>query len=167
MHEIIHLSLSSTANHLHTHLTMLKNHILYIRMRTVQISKVDPHVLFRQAKAFTPRALIWELRGGYGSMKQFNTIFNDDKDSSSNDVDNSGVWNSTTTETLKELPIQKSPYQSALDLGLYGSDLPRLNTKNTPLLVRLLECIFPSQVIINAAQLGNIILWIKRTNTRC
>ena len=100
MHEIIHLSLSAQANHLTTHFYNAQDSYFVYDDRTV--SHVDPTVLFRaglgsdmRTSTFTPRALIWDMRGGYGSMKKANALYSDGFDDNTDASDarnNALVW---------------------------------------------------------------------------
>jgi hypothetical protein len=69
MHEVIHLSFSPVANHVHSHFYNAQESYFVYDDSEVQASHVDPHVLFRSGKGFTPRALIWDFRGGFGGLK--------------------------------------------------------------------------------------------------
>lgn len=130
MHEIVHLSLSSTANHVHSHFyNAQESYFVYSEQEAAE-SKVNPHVLFKSGKAPTPRGLIWEMRGGYGAMRGFNhPLYDYDRDSEGKEVDNSIVWNSSSVDTVKQQSIPKSEYQVALDQG--QKTLPELNPSNT------------------------------------
>lgn len=122
MHEVIHLSLSSTANHLQTHFYNAQETYFVFDDESAKASKVDPQVLFRQGKGFTPRALIWEMRGGYGAMKGFSGVYNESID------ENAIPW-SGNLEKIDKPVIKKSEYQAALDNGLAPPQLTTSNTK--------------------------------------
>lgn len=123
MHEIIHLSLSAQANHLTTHFYNAQDS--YFVYGGNEVSHVDPAVLFKtgmstdkRTTTFTPRALIWDMRGGYGSLKKTNILYPgalDNLDISSN----TEVWNQgqKPLQTLKEPQVSLNDYQQALDSG--------------------------------------------------
>uniref|UniRef100_A0A060T9H4 Protein DML1 n=1 Tax=Blastobotrys adeninivorans TaxID=409370 RepID=A0A060T9H4_BLAAD len=115
MHEIVHFSLSSTANHTHAHFYNAQNSYFVYDDRQVKNSLVDPTVLFTMGKGVTPRALIWDMRGGFGSMKRSNAVYDQENDSQGNAVPNSAVWTSDQVDKIVEQPVARHPYQQALD----------------------------------------------------
>lgn len=84
-------------------------------------------ILFRPGIApdgsdtFTPRTLIYDLKGAFGSMKKVNALYELEEDAN---VDRSGVWSSKPL-VQRSTPIPPSPYQTHLDAGL---DPPPLTT---------------------------------------
>lgn len=127
MHEIIHLSLSAQANHLTTHFYNAQDSYFVYDDRTV--SHVDPTVLFRaglgsdmRTSTFTPRALIWDMRGGYGSMKKANALYSDGFDDNTDASDarnNALVWDqgNKPLKVIQEDQVAANEYQKALDTG--------------------------------------------------
>lgn len=94
MHEIITLQLGQRSNYLATHFWNTQvsyplytsaetNHLQesYFTYSPDQESLVDHDVHFRQglgadgAETFTPRTLIYDLKGGFGSMKKINALY--------------------------------------------------------------------------------------------
>lgn len=129
MHEIVHLSLSSSANHVHTHFYNAQEQYFVYNEEDAKESKVDPHVLFRSGKAPVPRSLVWEMRGGYGGMRGFNhPLYDYDKDMEGNEVDNAIIWDNSNLELVKAPTIPRSEYQKALD---QGQPVPKLDSSNT------------------------------------
>lgn len=129
MHEIVHLSLSSRANHVHTHFYNAQEQYFVYSEEEAKESKVDPQVLFRSGKAPVPRSLIWEMRGGYGGMRGFNhPLYDYDRDMEGNEVDNAIVWHDSNVELVQAPAIARSEYQRALD---QGRPVPQLDSGNT------------------------------------
>ncbi|KAK9472797.1 Misato segment II tubulin-like domain-containing protein [Dipodascopsis tothii] len=79
MREIIHLSLSAQANHLTTHYyNAQEQYFTYDHT----VSPVDHDVNFfaglgvdGRTETYSPRALLWDLRGGYGSLKKISALY--------------------------------------------------------------------------------------------
>ncbi|KAJ4292025.1 mtDNA inheritance, partitioning of the mitochondrial organelle [Kalmusia sp. IMI 367209] len=70
---------------------------------------------------FTPRTLIYDLKGAFGSMRKVNALYEPEEDAN---VERSGVWPSKPI-IQRSAPIQESSYQTHLDAGL---DPPPLTT---------------------------------------
>lgn len=141
MHEIIHLSLSAQANHLSTHFyNQQESYFVFDDSQVASKSHVDPSVLFRAGIAtdgrtptFTPRTLIWDMRGGYGSLRRSNALYSENFTGDAN-MDLSHAWDSSKPLTvLKEDQVLLSEYQQALDSGVdvieKASNLNVANTK--------------------------------------
>ncbi|KAJ8101207.1 Misato segment II tubulin-like domain-containing protein [Lipomyces tetrasporus] len=85
MREILHLSFSATANHLSTHFfNAQESYFTY----DDTISPVDHNVTFRSGLAadgstetFTPRCLLWDLKGGFGSLTKYNVLYGNEPES--------------------------------------------------------------------------------------
>lgn len=133
MHEIIHLSHSAQANHLTTHFYNAQNsYFAYSDADIGSRSFVDPSVHFRQGlgtdqktKTFTPRTIIWDMRGGFGSLKKSNPLYNyEGQEEGDSEID---LWSTgsakltsssaNTNSTIKQEPVPQSEYQQALDSG--------------------------------------------------
>ncbi|KAF2120000.1 tubulin domain-containing protein [Lophiotrema nucula] len=90
-------------------------------------SPVNHDILFRPGVApdgtdtFTPRALIYDLKGAFGGMKKVNALYEPEEDAN---VTGSSVWSSKPI-IQRVQPIPPSPYQAHLDAGL---DPPPLST---------------------------------------
>ncbi|KAF2827840.1 tubulin nucleotide-binding domain-like protein [Ophiobolus disseminans] len=91
-------------------------------------SPVDHDILFRPgiapdgSETFTPRALIYDLKGAFGSMRRINALYEAEDDRSI--LDQKGVWSSKPI-VQRAPPIPQSTYQEHLDAGL---DPPSLST---------------------------------------
>ncbi|KAF5102472.1 hypothetical protein D0Z00_000399 [Geotrichum galactomycetum] len=75
-----------------------------------------------RTSTFTPRALIWDMRGGYGSMKKTNALYSDGFDDNSDASDarnNALVWDqgSKPLKVIQEDQVAANEYQQALDTG--------------------------------------------------
>ncbi|KAF2124767.1 mtDNA inheritance protein dml1, partial [Dothidotthia symphoricarpi CBS 119687] len=93
-------------------------------------SPVNHDVLFRPGTApdgsdtFTPRTLIYDLKGAFGSMRKTNALYEHEDDR--NILDQTGVWPSKPV-VQRSQPIQQSAFQEHLDAGL---DPPPLSTSS-------------------------------------
>lgn len=91
-------------------------------------SAVDHDIHFRAGVApdgsdtFTPRALIYDLKGAFGSMRKINALYEAEDDRSI--LDQTGVWPSKPI-VQRAQPIPQSTYQQHLDAGL---EPPQLST---------------------------------------
>lgn len=130
MSESIHLSLSQRANHLTTHFFNAQESYLDY---TKSVTKADnnPNVFFKPTLSrdkttvnYNPRALIWDLKGGFGALGQFEYF---EQPQQAEDDEDSDQWYGKIQQ-MKRDPIPKSAYQRALDN--YES-LPELNIENT------------------------------------
>lgn len=122
MTEVINLSLSQKANHVVTHLyNNQESHIPYSKKSVVNY---DNNVFLNTYKSgghtnYSPRALIYDLKGGFGSLNKYEYHESKPKvDVSPGQIINVG-------ET-----VPKNQFQVKLDQGsIVGNDL--LNTSNT------------------------------------
>lgn len=91
-------------------------------------SAVNHDIHFRAGLApdgsdtFTPRALIYDLKGAFGSMRKTNALYEAEDDR--NILDQTGVWPSKPV-VQRAQPIPQSTYQQHLDAGL---EPPQLST---------------------------------------
>lgn len=91
-------------------------------------SEVNHDIHFRAGLApdgsdtFTPRALIYDLKGAFGSMRKTNALYEAEDDR--NILDQTGVWPSKPI-VQRAQPIPQSTYQQHLDAGL---EPPQLST---------------------------------------
>ncbi|KAK9480367.1 Misato segment II tubulin-like domain-containing protein [Lipomyces japonicus] len=113
MREIIHLSFSTLSNHLSTHFFNAQDYYLNLD-HDGSSGPVDHNVTFRSGIAsdgstetYTPRCLLWELKGGYGSLKKYNELY----DWNSENVTPSGVVR------IEQPRIQQNEYIKSLDTG--------------------------------------------------
>ncbi|CAM9016852.1 unnamed protein product [Wickerhamomyces anomalus] len=124
MPEVINISLSQRANHLSTHFYNAQESYLDY---TKSVSKADnnPNVFFKPTLSrdkstvnYNPRALIWDLKGGFGALGQFEYFVSEEDEDE---------WKGKT-ESIARDRIPKSAYQKALD---NNSRVPQLDTSNT------------------------------------
>ncbi|KAH3689014.1 hypothetical protein WICPIJ_000013 [Wickerhamomyces pijperi] len=125
MQEVLTLSLSQRSNNLTTHFyNAQESYFEYTK--TSSDSSNDPTVHFRPSLQsnntvnYHPRALIWDLNGGFGSLGKFEYFPQRD-----NNDDDPSAFNQTVMRSEK---IRKSAYQEALDSGL--SPLPALKSQD-------------------------------------
>ncbi|KAL5436857.1 mtDNA inheritance, partitioning of the mitochondrial organelle [Paraphaeosphaeria minitans] len=118
MHEILTLQFGQQSNYLGTHFWNTQES--YFTYPPEEESPVNHDIHFRSGVApdgsdtYTPRTLIYDLKGAFGSMKRVNALYEAEEDVN---VDRSGVWPSKPI-VQRAAPIHPSPYQTALDAGL-------------------------------------------------
>ncbi|KAF2276862.1 tubulin nucleotide-binding domain-like protein [Westerdykella ornata] len=101
----------------------------YFTYHPEEESPVNHDILFRPGIApdgsdtFTPRAVIYDLKGAFGTMRKLNALYETEADVAPTESD---VWPSKPIVQRTE-PIPASSYQSALDAGLSP---PRLSTSS-------------------------------------
>ncbi|EMD66217.1 hypothetical protein COCSADRAFT_179550 [Bipolaris sorokiniana ND90Pr] len=94
-------------------------------------SPVNHDILFRPGMApdgsdtFTPRTLIYDLKGAFGSMRKINALYEAEDDRSI--LDQPGVWPSKPIVQRASKTIPQSAYQEHLDAGL---EPPQLSTSS-------------------------------------
>ncbi|KAJ8112019.1 hypothetical protein OPT61_g5519 [Boeremia exigua] len=126
MHEIVTLQFGSQSNYLGTHFWNTQES--YFTYPPEPESAVNHDIHFRAGIApdgsdtFTPRALIYDLKGAFGSMRKINALYEAEDDR--NILDQTGVWPSKPIIQRAE-PIPQSVYQEHLDAGL---EPPKLST---------------------------------------
>ncbi|KAJ4395523.1 mtDNA inheritance, partitioning of the mitochondrial organelle [Didymella pomorum] len=126
MHEIVTLQFGSQSNYLGTHFWNTQES--YFTYPPEPESAVNHDIHFRAGIApdgsdtFTPRALIYDLKGAFGSMRKINALYEAEDDRSI--LDQTGVWPSKPI-IQKAAPIPQSTYQQHLDAGL---EPPQLST---------------------------------------
>ncbi|KAF2203076.1 mtDNA inheritance protein dml1 [Delitschia confertaspora ATCC 74209] len=137
MHEIVTLQFGQQSNFLGTHFWNTQES--YFTYPPEEESPVNHDILFRPGVApdgsetFTPRTLIYDLKGSFGSMRRVNALYEPEN----NDPQESNVWSSKPSVTHFSTPIKPSDYQTHLDSGLqppplttssvrYWSDYSRL-----------------------------------------
>lgn len=77
------------------------------------------------SETFTPRTLIYDLKGAFGSMRRINALYESEDDRSI--LDQNGVWPSKPVVQRAAKAIPQSSYQKHLDAGLGP---PPLSTSN-------------------------------------
>ncbi|KAH7080898.1 protein DML1 [Paraphoma chrysanthemicola] len=128
MHEIVTLQFGERSNYLGTHFWNTQES--YFTYPPEPESPVNHDVLFRPGIApngsdtFTPRALLYDLKGAFGSMRKINALYEPEDDRSI--LDQKGVWPSKPIIQQAQA-IPPSTYQEHLDAGL---DPPALNSSS-------------------------------------
>lgn len=130
MQEILTLSLSQRANHLTTHFyNAQESYFDYTRTSTSSSDWTnDPTVHFRPSLQsnntvnYHPRALIWDLNGGFGSLGQFE-YFPQREGAGGEQEEAAADPLAFNRGVIKRERIRKSEYQKALDYGLALPDL--------------------------------------------
>ncbi|KAM3068752.1 mtDNA inheritance, partitioning of the mitochondrial organelle [Clarireedia jacksonii] len=116
MHEILTLQLGQKSNYLATHFWNTQES--YFTYSADQESLVDHDIHFRPGigadgtETFTPRTLIYDLKGGFGSLRKINALYEIDEP-----VTTDGLWNGPAVVQRQE-SIQQIPYQRSLEEGL-------------------------------------------------
>ncbi|KAK1827787.1 tubulin domain-containing protein [Podospora conica] len=115
MHEIITLQLGQQANYLATHFWNAQES--YFTYAPSPDSPVNHDIHFRpglssdgHTETYTPRTVIYDLKGGFGSLRQHNALYTPADPPVP-------LWSTPATLHLAP-PIPPSPYQTALDSGL-------------------------------------------------
>ncbi|KAJ5945481.1 hypothetical protein N7516_005649 [Penicillium verrucosum] len=125
MHEIVTLQLGQRANYLATHFWNLQES--YFTYNDGEQSDVDHDVHFRPgvgadgSETYTPRTVIYDLKGGFGTLRRYNALYELSEDSTAGQ----GLWDGREV-VQKQTPIQQSEYQKSLDLG---TTAPRLTSE--------------------------------------
>lgn len=120
MHEIVTLQFGQRSNYAGTHFWNTQES--YFTYPPEAESPVDHDILFRPGLApdgsdtFTPRTLIYDLKGAFGSMRKLNALYEAEDDR--NILDQTGVWPSKPVLHQTEPTIPQSAYQGHLDAGL-------------------------------------------------
>ncbi|EXJ57928.1 hypothetical protein A1O7_05351 [Cladophialophora yegresii CBS 114405] len=116
MHEIITVQLGEKSNYLATHFWNAQE--AYFTYSDHEQPMVDHDIHFRSglgadgSETFTPRTVIYDLKGGFGTLRKFNALYEILDDQPTN-----GVWDGTPS-TQQQQPIEPSEYQRSLELGL-------------------------------------------------
>lgn len=129
MHEIITLQFGQQANYLGTHYwNIQESYFTYSDGAAEEPSPVNHDVSFRPgispdgSDTYTPRALLYDLKGAFGTLRRENALYEVQQDV---DPLQQNPWGRSATEM--RLPrIEPSPYQQALDAG---TELPALTNE--------------------------------------
>ncbi|PVH86802.1 tubulin nucleotide-binding domain-like protein [Cadophora sp. DSE1049] len=125
MHEIITLQLGQKSNYLATHFWNTQES--YFTYSKDEESLVDHDIHFRPglgadgSETFTPRTLIYDIKGGFGSLRKINALYEIEEP-----VVPQGLWNGPTI-IQQQAAIEQSPYQQSLDQGV---EPPPLTTES-------------------------------------
>ena len=140
MHEIITLQLGHRANYLATHFWNTQES--YFTYSASETSPVDHNILFRPGigadgvETFTPRTVIYDLKGGFGSLRKINALYETEHGATTAAAGE--TWSGRQSVVKQyEQPIEPSRYQEQLEMGLptfqvkdgdvrYWSDFNRL-----------------------------------------
>ncbi|KAE8150875.1 tubulin domain-containing protein [Aspergillus avenaceus] len=122
MHEIVTLQLGQRANYAATHFWNLQES--YFTYNEEDQSLVDHDVHFRPgvgadgAETFTPRTVIYDLKGAFGTLRKYNALYELTEDANLGQ----GLWDGK--EIIQRQPaILQSDYQKSLDEGLPAPSL--------------------------------------------
>ncbi|KAB8274284.1 tubulin domain-containing protein [Aspergillus minisclerotigenes] len=125
MHEIVTLQLGQRANYLATHFWNLQES--YFTYNGEEESPVDHDVHFRPGvgadgtETFTPRTVIYDLKGAFGTLRKYNALYELTEDANLGQ----GLWDGKEV-IQQQTPISQSDYQKNLDAGLPA---PKLTTE--------------------------------------
>ncbi|KAE8380635.1 tubulin domain-containing protein [Aspergillus bertholletiae] len=125
MHEIITLQLGQRANHLATHFWNLQES--YFTYNGEEESPVDHDIHFRPGvgadgtETFTPRTVIYDLKGAFGTLRKYNALYELTEDATLGQ----GLWDGKEV-IQRQTPISQSDYQKNLDAGMPA---PQLTTE--------------------------------------
>lgn len=122
MHEIITIQLGHYANFVGTHFwNTQESYFTY--GESEEPSPVDHNIHFRaglgvgNVETFTPRALIYDLKGGFGSLRKINQLYQDEADLLKiKNLDLNSLWGGKN-ETRETSKVEKNKFQQALDEG--------------------------------------------------
>ncbi|KAI5863183.1 tubulin domain-containing protein [Durotheca rogersii] len=115
MREIITLQLGQRSNYLATHFWNAQES--YFTYGAEEESPVDHDVHFRPGigtdgtETFMPRTVIYDLKGGFGTLRKINALYEIDGDAAA-----SSLWPGQPV-VHKQQPIDASAYQGSLDAG--------------------------------------------------
>ncbi|KFZ18540.1 hypothetical protein V501_01166 [Pseudogymnoascus sp. VKM F-4519 (FW-2642)] len=116
MHEILTLQLGQRSNYLATHFWNTQES--YFTYSGEEEPVVDHDVHFRPgigadgAETFTPRTVIYDLKGGFGTLRKLNALYELDEDRAAS----AGAWNGAPI--MRPQPtIEPSAYQLSLENG--------------------------------------------------
>ncbi|KAN0070793.1 Tubulin domain containing protein [Elaphomyces granulatus] len=121
MHEIISLQFGQRSNYLATHFWNVQVQIdeSYFTYNQEEQSPVDHDVHFRPGigidgiETFTPRTLIYDLKGGFGALRKYNALYESQQQASLP----KGLWHGN--EVVQQQPIiTQNEYQRCLDEGV-------------------------------------------------
>ncbi|XDG01148.1 hypothetical protein ABKA04_000763 [Annulohypoxylon sp. FPYF3050] len=121
MREIITLQLGQQSNYLANHFWNAQES--YFTYGADEESPVDHDVHFRPGvgsdgtETFMPRTVIYDLKGGFGTLRKINSLYEIDGDPSS-----SSLWSGQTV-IQRQQPIEASAYQESLDTGQATAEL--------------------------------------------
>ncbi|KAH0562218.1 hypothetical protein GP486_003083 [Trichoglossum hirsutum] len=122
MHEIITLQFGQSSNYLATHFWNTQGKESYFSYEGEEVP-LNHDIHFRPGigangtETFTPRTLVYDLKGGFGSLKKINALYEIGEENMPN-----GLWDGQPI-VQRETPIKQHPYQQSLDEGLKPPEL--------------------------------------------
>ncbi|KAK5055970.1 hypothetical protein LTR84_012520 [Exophiala bonariae] len=122
MHEIVTIQLGQRSNYLGTHFWNTQES--YFTYSEHEQSRIDHDVHFRpgigsdNSETFTPRAIIYDLKGGFGTLRKYNALYGLQDES----TPIQGLWDGATL-TQTEPTIEPSEYQRRLEVALPTSQV--------------------------------------------
>ncbi|KAF2160933.1 hypothetical protein M409DRAFT_28539 [Zasmidium cellare ATCC 36951] len=125
MHEVVTLQFGQQANYIGTHYWNTQES--YFTYSGEEEFPVNHDISFRPgigadgAETYTPRTLIYDLKGAFGTLRRENALYQLEQQEH---PPSQGPWSGSTIP-LQLSPIPPSPYQQALDRGV---DPPTLTT---------------------------------------
>ncbi|KAG2174970.1 hypothetical protein INT43_006032 [Umbelopsis isabellina] len=114
MHEVLTIQLGQAANFVGTHFWNAQNEYFEYG-DTAQEPEFDHDILYRSGftqrgiETYTPRVMIYDLKGGFGSLKKYNKLFQDNSD------DHQDTWGQKV-ETFKSPEYPRNQYQKQLEM---------------------------------------------------
>ncbi|GAM90790.1 hypothetical protein ANO11243_088350 [Dothideomycetidae sp. 11243] len=126
MHEIVTLQFGQQANYVATHFWNAQES--YFTYGADEESPVNHDIHFRAgvgadgSDTFTPRTLIYDLKGAFGTLRRDNVLYQSEDERQNPQ----GQW-AGQTQVIQQPAIPPSAYQSHLDSGL---EPPPLSTSN-------------------------------------
>ncbi|KAI1660308.1 tubulin nucleotide-binding domain-like protein [Daldinia decipiens] len=121
MREIITLQLGQQSNYLATHFWNAQES--YFTYGANEESPIDHDVHFRPgigsdgSETYMPRTVIYDLKGGFGTLRKINALYDIDNDAASN-----SLWSGKTI-VQRQQPIEASSYQQSLEAGQAPAEL--------------------------------------------
>ncbi|KAI4255621.1 MAG: hypothetical protein L6R42_006637 [Xanthoria sp. 1 TBL-2021] len=127
MHEIVTLQLGHRANYLATHFWNTQESYFDYGASEEPLT-IDHDVHFRAGQGprgedtYTPRTLIYDLKGGFGGLRKWGGLY----DQGDIDPSSQNLWDGSVVKQ-QDTPISQSAYQKALDEGL--DQPPKLSSR--------------------------------------
>ncbi|GKU01837.1 hypothetical protein FLAG1_07013 [Fusarium langsethiae] len=125
MREIVTLQLGQLSNYTATHFWNTQES--YFTYSSDEKSPIDHNVHWRAglgadgSETFLPRTVIYDLKGGFGSLRKINALYEAESESAPE-----ALWSGQSV-VHKQTPINPSAYQQSLDAG---SEPAQLTTSN-------------------------------------
>ncbi|MCJ1361937.1 mtDNA inheritance, partitioning of the mitochondrial organelle [Acarospora aff. strigata] len=122
MHEIITLQLGQRSNYVATHFWNTQES--YFTYSDQEASLVDHDIHFRPGigangtETFTPRTLIYDLKGGFGSLRKINALYEVQEEQELP----KGLWDGNVV-VQKQSSIEQNEYLKSLEEGLPAPSL--------------------------------------------